>query len=439
MEEFKGVLKYKNEIIEEIQSLIKIPSVLGEKEENAPFGRGPKEALEYILNLGKKLGFEIRNFDNFIGDISFNPSTKESETLGILGHIDVVDAGNDWDYPPFSGIIVDNFLYGRGVLDDKGPMVICLYALKYLSEIEEKFSKNVKLIIGANEESGCKCIEHYFKTLKLPQPEIAFSPDGEFPVINIEKGMLKGFFKIPLTENYLEIKGSAKGNLVPDYIECIINEDKPIRYISKGKSAHSAHADKGVNAFLSLMTSLKNKKFKDPNFNKLISFFNKYIKMEYDGKSLGINCKDIKSGELTLNYSNIFMENNTLVISIDCRFPISTDIEKVQDILKEKALEYNIVYSTRKVTKPHYIPETEPLVQELLKAYDSELKLKNSSAKYTGGSTYSRSIKKCVAFGPIMPKIENTIHKKNERISIDALEKLILIYTRAIYNLIKGE
>lgn len=439
MNEFKGVLKYKDDIIKEIQNLIKIPSVLGKQEENAPFGKKPKEALEYILNLGHRLGFETRNFDNFIGDISFNPSTKESETLGILGHVDVVEAGNDWDYPPFSGIIADNYLYGRGVLDDKGPIVICLYALKYLSEIEKKFSRNVKLIIGANEETGCKCIEHYFKTLKLPQPEIAFSPDGEFPVINIEKGMLKGFFKIPLPENYLEIKGSAKGNLVPDYIECTINEDEPITYISKGKSAHAAHADKGINAFLSLMILLKDKKFKNSNFNKLISFFNKYIKMEYDGKSLGINYKDIESGELTLNYSNIFVENSTLVISIDCRFPISTDIEKVQEILKERALEYDIIYSTRKITKPHYIPETEFLVQELLKAYNSELRLKNSFAKYTGGSTYSRSIKKCVAFGPIMPEMENTIHKKNERISINDLEKLILIYTRAIYNLIKGE
>lgn len=438
MKDFSGILKYKQEIIKEIQELVKIPSVLGKEEIDAPFGTGPKEALEYILNLGSKLGFKSRNFNNYIGDISFSPISETNETLGILGHIDVVEPGNDWDYPPFAGVIENNFLYGRGVLDDKGPLIICLYALKYLSETENSFSRNARLIIGSDEETSCRCIKHYFDTLKLPQPEIAFSPDGEFPVINIEKGMLKGCFKIPLPKNYLEITGSSKGNLVPDYIKCIINEDEKTTYITTGKSAHSAHVEQGINAFLVLMILLKDKKFKNLNFNNLIAFFNKYIKMEYNGKSLGINFKDNASGELTLNYSNIFIEEDILTISIDCRFPLNTDIQKVQSILKEKASEYGITYKTRKITEPHYISNSDFLVKELLNAYNYETKT-SSSTKYTGASTYSRSIKKCVAFGPIMPEIENTIHKKNERINLDSLEKLILIYTRAIYNLIKGE
>ena len=161
--------------------------------EGAPFGKNNALCLQYVLDTARQMGFDTYNCDGYAGHVDFK-GTGDG-VLGVLGHLDVVPANADdgWKHPPFDGVTDNGELYGRGTMDDKGPMISCLYALKALKDSGYKPAKTIRLIFGCDEESGMQCMEYYFK--KMPFPDISFSPDGDFPVINIEKGMQQGIYK----------------------------------------------------------------------------------------------------------------------------------------------------------------------------------------------------------------------------------------------------
>lgn len=139
----------KEEIIKNTQELIRIPSVGSTSNNiNMPFGENANKALEYVLNLGKNLGFKVKNLDGYCGYIEFG---EGEELLGIIGHLDVVPEGEGWTFPPFSATIHDNKIFGRGAIDDKGPVISSLYAMKAVME-NCHVQKRVRLILGLNEE-----------------------------------------------------------------------------------------------------------------------------------------------------------------------------------------------------------------------------------------------------------------------------------------------
>ena len=160
------ITKWKDEIIKSTCDLIKIPSVYEEsKEEGKTFGKEPAKALEYMLDLGKKLGFKTKNIDGYCGYIEFG---EGKELLGIIGHLDVVPEGEGWQHEPFLGIIEDGKIFGRGAIDDKGPVIASLYAMKAVME-QQEVNKRVRLILGLNEEREWKCIEYYKEHEEIPK------------------------------------------------------------------------------------------------------------------------------------------------------------------------------------------------------------------------------------------------------------------------------
>ncbi|MFS8501781.1 MAG: M20/M25/M40 family metallo-hydrolase [Caldicoprobacter sp.] len=121
------VESYREEMIRSTQELVAIPSVEGEPQPGKPFGENVYKALDYMLTLGKELGFETKNVDGYAGHIELGQGEK---MLGILTHLDVVPEGSGWTYPPYGGEIHDGKIYGRGAIDDKGPTIAVLYAMK---------------------------------------------------------------------------------------------------------------------------------------------------------------------------------------------------------------------------------------------------------------------------------------------------------------------
>ena len=217
------VLDYKDEVVKHIQGSVQIKSVLETAKEGMPFGEGPTKALNYFVDLGKELGFNVINYDNYAATIEFG---EGEEVLGILGHVDVVPEGEGWEHPPYSGAIVDGKIYGRGTLDDKGPSVISLFAMKAIMDSGIKLNKKVRMILGANEESGSKCMDYYFNTLKMPQPTLAFTPDSTFPVTFAEKGIihLKLKNKYSTLKN-LSLMGGNAFNSVPERCELKVSKE----------------------------------------------------------------------------------------------------------------------------------------------------------------------------------------------------------------------
>ena len=457
-------LKY--DIVKTTQELIRIPSVYQKSDdEKMPFGENVNSALEYMLYLGEKLGFKAKNIDGYCGYIEFGEGDK---LLGIIGHLDVVPEGTDWTFPPFSGTISDGKIFGRGAIDDKGPVVSSLYAMKAVMD-NYKLNKRVRLIIGLNEENDWKCIDHYKEAEELPT--VGFSPDADFPCIYAEKSILSCYIK----EDYKNASDKIKIkeidcnnnalNVVPKFCSLVleINEDNieindliktlkqfikennfeidiyklssnEVKLTSYGVQSHAAHPDLGVNAIsrLLLVLSLTFKKF---NCNlELLDFFNRYINTEYDGTSLGISCED-ESGTLTLNVGDFSLENNVLKIGMNLRIPINTTISEIEKSFENLCKNYSSInFETTSTEDFLYVPKDDKLVQTLCRIFNEET---NSNAEpiAIGGATYARAFKNCISFGPNFPGHKDMCHQTDEFVEIDNLVLACKIYAKAIMEL----
>lgn len=175
------------QLIEAIRRLVSIYSVEGEPEEDAPFGEMPKKALVEALKLSEELGFETTLIDHKIGYAQFGKE-NHSDYYGVFGHVDVVPIGKGWQYDPLGGEIANNRMYGRGVLDNKGPILSNLFALYCLKELGVYFKTPIRIVFGSNEETGFKCVKHYIT--KCPPPIFGWTPDCKWPVVYGEKGRM---------------------------------------------------------------------------------------------------------------------------------------------------------------------------------------------------------------------------------------------------------
>ena len=454
------VLTYKDDIVKGIQGAVQIKSVNEPAQEGKPFGEGPTKALQYFLDLGAKLGFKVENFDNYAGTIEFG---EGEEVVGILGHVDVVPEGDGWTYPPYSGTIADGKIFGRGTLDDKGPSMICLYAMKAIMDSGLKLNRKVRMIIGANEETGSLCMEHYFNTLKMPQPTMAFTPDSTFPVTFAEKGIIR----VKFTKNYknledFSIAGGNAFNSVPDGAKAVIpqafvgdliskveefNNGKEYKVIvelkdgkyfitSEGKSSHAARPQKGYNAVSALFAFLGTVEILNVDLKDIVDFFKEYVKMENNGESLGVNFEDHESGKLTLNIGKMSIENGAMEICVDMRCPVHISNQKVIDTLKEK-VSHRVDVVVAGENAPLYVAKDSFLVSTLMKIYKDITGDVEAEPIAIGGGTYAREVTNGVAFGALLSSQVDNMHQKNECLEIDKIDTIARIYVEAIYQLAK--
>ena len=452
-------------MIKHLQELIQIPSVYSEsKNPLMPFGENANKALEYMLNLGNQLGFKTKNVDGYCGYIEFG---EGKGMVGIIGHLDVVPSGDNWTYPPFSGTVFDNKIYGRGAIDDKGPVIASLYAMKYVLD-NCKVNKRVRLILGLNEENDWKCMDYY--KAHEEAPTIGFSPDADFPCIYAEKSILTPYFSMDYSENSSPISikeidcNQNAINVVPKICHVVLKinpslsmedliknikeicghydfeidtyklNDEEVKLTAHGVGAHAAHPDLGINA-ISRLVIILNDLFKTYTItNPLFDFFANYINTEYDGKSLGMNYKD-ESGSLTLNVGKISLDKNTLKIGLNLRIPIHTPIEEVENKFLTVLADYPEITYTKSGSKPGlYIPKDNYLVKTLCDIYNEEA---NSYLEpiAIGGATYARAFDNCISFGANLPGQKDMCHQTDEFISIDNLLFACKVYAKAICEL----
>lgn len=449
------------ELINELQALIQIDSVLDEStaSKEAPFGKGPRAALDFMLAKGAEQGFRTKNVDNMAGHIEMGDG---EDLLGILCHVDVVPAGDlaTWTYPPFEGRIVDGRLYARGAIDDKGPTIAAWLGMKLVNDARIPLSKRVRMIIGTDEETDFRCVNRYFE--KEEMPSIGFAPDADFPLINAEKGIAHIVFSSleqrEENENLLSFKAGQRINMVPDYAEAkvtkaidqnafnlflenyklsgkIVEHDDYFVVALKGKSAHAMEPEKGINAAVKLAQFLITQNICGRG-GKFIRFLAEVFAENPYGEKLNMDFEDDMSGKMTLNPGFVTYDESVAQAEISMRYsvtyPFDEFITKGQIAAKNYAMALDVVSNS----KPHYVPEDDELVATLLDVYrgaTGDL----SKPLSTGGGTYARVMKKGVAFGMLYPGEADVAHQANEFVVVENLVKAAAIYAEAIARIAK--
>jgi succinyl-diaminopimelate desuccinylase len=451
------VLKRKDQLILDLQKLIQINSELTTFDANrkgAPFGEGTKEALDFMLGIGERDGFSTVNLEGYAGHIEYG---HQKDFVGIIGHLDVVPAGNDWTYPPYGAEIHDGKMYGRGTEDDKGPTIAAYYAMKILKELNVPLSKRVKLILGNDEETAWRCVRHYFSVYP-ESPVSGFIPDADFPLIYAEKGISRIFVdgKNDLSD-VIEVHGGFRDNMVPDYASALLKPSKNYvelfqaflkknNYVGKaelkdgvvhlnvvGKSAHGSTPQFGENAIDRMMSFFIEVGMK----GTMLDAYQNLLLNDFLGKKLGVAYTDQEMGELTNNVGVLQSKNGTYQIHLNLRYPNHVDFDQVVSTLKEAFRVYQAEVNVDKHQLLLYKDPNSELVKTLMNVYKKHTNDHEAKPINIGGGTFARAMPNCVAFGPHFLDKPTFIHQKNEFIGIDDLLLATIIYTEALYELAK--
>lgn len=434
-----------SELIESLQELIRIRSV-GEEAGAHPFGDGPHACLMACLALGERLGFRTASVDDMAGYVEYGSG---EEMVAVLGHLDVVPEGDGWNYPPYGAVIDNGRLYGRGAVDDKGPTVAALYALRAIADSGVALSRRIRVIFGLNEEKGSLCIKHYVnKGEELPV--MGFTPDGEYPIINGEKGIVTATFVRRLSaEGAKRIAAFSAGiaaNVVPEFATAELTfapEGKLPEKVSatgtrveaRGVNAHGSTPELGENAIGRLLLALDGLGLSGDH-GEAVHFLAEHIGMETRGKSLGIALSDDISGDLTLNFGVAKLEGDTLSVTINIRYPVTRKLEEFYPALVAKMAEGGFTETSLAHKQALYMPPESELIRCLSKVYEEQT---GEPARLIsmGGGTYAKAMPNTVAFGPIFPGDEAVEHKPNEYIELSKLMKNAKIIAAAMYEMAK--
>lgn len=458
--------KYRDDIITDLSSLVSIKSErdVEHKTDEFPLGPGVSKALQKMLSIAQRDGFKTKNIENLAGHVEFG---EGSETLGILGHMDVVPAGEGWNTDPYVATIKDGKIFGRGTSDDKGPSVAAYYGLKLIKDSGLPVSKKVRFIFGTDEESNWTGINRYLEV--EPEPDFAFSPDAEFPIINGEKGIAS--FKITFNDDPTEkstIKSFVNGiraNMIPQSSKVTLNstvidvttvttnfkqfiadnnltgsvdtENDELILNLTGKGSHAMEPQKGINSATYLakfLTTLKLNKKENEYFN----FISEVLHLDYEGEKLGINYSDSIMGPLTTSPTVYSYNSNeaAATILVNVRYPKGKSDQELVSLISKNLPASASVELDGHAQPPHFVDPEDKLVKTLVETYRDYVD-DDTEPMSIGGGTYGRMLKRGVAFGGLLPGRENVMHQANEYMLVDDLVFIAAIYADAIYRLIK--
>lgn len=455
--------EHRQELLDDIQSLIRIPSVTAPPQEDAPFGPCCAKVLDEAVHLAKKFGLSAHILEHKVAYADLNELPPQ---LDILVHLDVVPPGDGWTITqPFVPLSKDGKLYGRGASDDKGPAAAALYAMRAVKELGIPMKYNARLILGADEETGSRDMDCYYR--HFSEAPCSFSPDGEYPVINLEKGGIytsysgawEGDSPLPCV---LSVDGGTVGNAIPGKAQAVTmgldwetavkiareteiltgiaftleRQGEQILIQAQGQSAHASTPWEGRSAITGLLQLLQALPFAPcPGLTTLHGLSSLFPHGEFYGQGAGISQSDEKSGPLTLTSNVIHYTPNSITGRVDCRVPLCATEENTLHVLRRNMAKWGLHLPDHcSMLPPHYVPEDSPFVQTLLRCYEQVMD-EPGRCLAIGGGTYAHFLKNGVAFGASKLGADYCIHGPNEYLVEEEILKTAQLFALTIVEL----
>ena len=435
-------------VLRDIGRLVAIDSVMGEEKPGMPFGEGPAQALALGLEIAGELGLETHNCEDRMGYAQVGQGTNY---LATITHLDVVPSVG-WAEDPFTLRRREGYIIGRGVLDDKGPSVLCLYALKYLKDKGVPLRYPVRALLGINEENNMGDLNYYLANYKAPL--FCFSPDANFPLCNGEKGIFHGKVVswLPM-KRVKDIRGGVAANVIPDLAEAWVEaeslsstervtarqEGDCWHLTAHGIGGHASMPEGTVNAIGVLVDYILEQGILSGAEE---DFFYGLQRLHSDpyGVNLGLDTEDMIFTPLTIVGGVIGMEEGHLFQTIDCRYPTTSS---GQDIVAQLTGNWGELAEIHVLSdaKPFYMELDNPAVQVCVDTYNAVTG--EQAQPYTiGGGTYARHFPNAVSFGPEHPErpapdFAGPIHGVDEAANIEWLMEALKIYILALIELEK--
>jgi len=413
----------KNDIIDDLMGLVSYRSIATEPS-------GVRGALEFVLDRAEEMGFTtMTTAEKDVGIIEMG---EGDVTIGILVHVDVVDVGDleKWVYPPFDCMMSDDQLWGRGTIDDKGPVIMSLYAMKALKDLEIPLNKKIQLIVGTSEEVEWTDMRHFKE--QFPHPDYGFTPDGDFPIYNVEKGYadIKLLFSEPKLSRLLELRSGDSPNTIPS--KAIIKLQGEEQKAFSGSSAHSSEPEDGDNAIVKMARSIES----NSDFN-FIRFINDFLADDHNAPALGIDDGIYSACDDPMNATTavptiLQLKDDGVMLNINIRQKVGVKRQDIENAFSRFSGQYSYSFNVSEAMDGIIVDEKlEPLQRMSLAAQAYEIPHDFMVGR---GSSYAKAIPNFVSWGPILPDTENTCHMENERIAIWNVLLATKLYAYWLYS-----
>lgn len=431
--------------VDAIKRMVKHASYNTDAAPGAPFGQGIRDALDEMMQICSELGFTT--YTDPDGHYGYAEVGEGEHIFGLLGHVDVVPAGDptDWATDPYQATVKDGIIYGRGVQDDKGPSIAALYAVKALMDAGVKFKERIRFIFGTDEETLWRGIKVYQEKEEPITHGIA--PDSEFPVTYAEKGLEQCYFVGPgsgefsLTMqnafNAVPAKAAYNGPKLDEVKEALDSfgfdyESSDDGITVLGKSVHAMMAPQGVNAVLRLAMALDAVFPKGP-----LGLIGRLFKEDATGNNLVGEVSDEASGHLTVNISNIEVNDKETRMQVDMRIPVTVNRDDLIKKVDQRIADFGYHYEKFDYVAPLYVPKDSDLVKTLMTVYKT-VTGDDTQPQISGGATFARTMNQCVAFGAMLPGVPDYMHQVDEQWELDKMYTAMTIYAEAVAE-IAGE
>ena len=451
-----------SEVLADIEQLVQVESVedLTSATEGAPYGPGPREALNRALGIAQRMGLDTHDFDGYVGYADW--AGQSEVQLGIIGHVDVVPAGPGWSVEPYALTQREGYLLGRGVLDDKGPLMVALHAVRFWAERlaaqGELPPYTVRVLFGANEETNMKDVEHY--RAHHADPDFLFTPDSQFPVGYGESGICSGtLVSAELSDGRLvEFEGGQAVNAVPGHAHALVHaelEDLPardgitlseageglVRVEARGVSAHASTPELGVNAIALLAGYLVDANLCSADERAFLRFQHALLE-DTSGARAELAVRDEHFGALSMVGGMASLQDGRIRQSIDVRYPTKISAEKIERRLNKAAFEEvpGSYFTLEHDKAPFLMDPNSDAVHALLDAYREVTGEEDAQGTTSKGGTYARCFTCGVSFGAEEPRHEDPawvggMHGPDEGVSEELLKRAFAIYALALGKL----
>jgi succinyl-diaminopimelate desuccinylase len=445
---------HEQELLDDTIQMLRIPSLEGDPEPNAPYGKENRQALDLALSLAEKYGMKTTDLEGHIGYADFGQGER---LVMSLGHLDVVPTGPGWKHEPFGAEIDGGYIYARGTTDDKGPTMASFYAMRAIKECIPNLPARMRQVFGCNEESGFGCVARYVETEEPPTYGVA--PDAGWPLYHAEKGIANLEISVPIRKGdfeLLELEGGQRPNIVIDSCSAKVRVAPSIRahveakladswdrnvtfawdgdelgVFSVGKASHGSRPFNGDSAairtlrFLFEIAPLPDQTFYEEMFDLT----------HIGGAGLGIAGSDEVAGDLTNNLGIVTAVEGRVDFLFNIRYPVTWTGEKLQSLCTARLAELQSGFEL-KVTRdspPLYFPLEHPMVQAIVDVYEAETGERRRPGTM-GGGTYARAVPNTVAIGTAWEG-DGHAHETDERLKVEHLFKMSRIYAHIFYRL----
>lgn len=404
--------------------------------EGRPFGAPMADCLAHTLTLADELGLKTQNLEGYVGIAECG---EGEQMLGVLCHLDVVPAGTGWKHQPFGAQIEGGRIWGRGALDDKGPAISSLFALAAVNASGVSFRRRARVILGCDEESGWACMRRYKET--EPAPDLAFSPDADYPLVYSEKGIVHMTFEKGYPSK-LCIDAGTRPNVVAGVAEAFVPLDEEtvraaigetggeegiqvtleqveggMRVTVRGLEAHASTPEQGKNALLALLNLLCPLPLPEADA-ALVRSLSALFSRDLHGEHLGLDRED-ETGRVSVNPGVMHWDQTGVKeFVLDIRCPRSLSVQSAQNRLVEALSPLGLVPVNRYIQPYHSVKKDSELVEKLLDVYERRAGERREPLAI-GGGTYARAFENAVAFGCERPGESSPVHMPDEYISVE--------------------